>query len=363
MRDLVQSTPTPIDMKALGDFCAAVGFSQGDLLRVKGRHYRDMYWLTSGRVKVDFGDDADVPNVAVVDAGWPIGEIGFLLGTPAAATVTAASAVTALVIDDAALARIDREQPALAARLLRVLAGIAESRKNWNTTYAGASGDYARGGAIEIRLCRGRDMIEAAQRLRYEVSCGELGRSSPAADHDRKIISDALDAAGYTFVAIEAGEVIGTLRVNFARDGPLGALDDLYGMKRSPHHPTATAVCTRFVVRKSRRRSPAAIKLIAAVSRHCSQNGIAEVYIDCIPALLPYFKAIGFRVAGERFYHRENGPSYPMMIDVARHQARWSEELSLLQYLQLYIKAKAIRWIDGLRAHQTRGGRAEQASG
>ena len=134
-------------------------------------------------------------------------------------------------------------------------------------------------------------------------------------------------------------------------------------MRRSPHHPAATAICTGFVVRQSKRRSPAAIKLIAAVARHCGQNGIAEVYIDCIPALLPYYKAIGFRVAGERFFHRENGPSHPMMIDVATHQGRLSEEPGIAAYLQLYIKAQAIKWIGALRTRAAADAGAKETPG
>jgi predicted GNAT family N-acyltransferase len=338
----------PLDAEPLRAFGAIVAFRRGEVLRERGRHYRDMFWLIDGGAKVDFGDEPE--RVATVVAGWPIGEIGFLLGTPAVATVTAASPITALVIDDAAFARLEREQPALAARFLRAIGEIADRRTNANTTFAGASNEYVRPDAIDIRLCRSRDMLEAAQRLRYDVYCGELGRTSPYADPDRKIITDALDPAGYTFIAVEGDEIIGTLRLNFARDGELGVLEELYGMKSSAHHPAGTAICTKFIVRKAKRRSPAAIKLIATITRHCTQNGIKEIYIDCIPALLPYYKAIGFKVVAPSFFHRENGTSHPMMIDVDRYKHRWNKDMGLVQYIHLYLKAKAIRWLDALRA-------------
>ena len=76
----------------------------------------------------------------------------------------------------------------------------------------------ARPKTIEVHLCRNKEMLERAKRLRYEVYCEELGRRSPYADHDKKVITDHLDATGHVFVAIEAGETIGTLRGNLSVD-------------------------------------------------------------------------------------------------------------------------------------------------
>ena len=74
-------------------------------------------------------------------------------------------------------------------------------------------------------------------RLRYEVYCVELGRDSPFADHEARTISDSLDAFGNTFIAIEDSETIGTLRSNLSREGDLGHLQEVYGMRESLHHP------------------------------------------------------------------------------------------------------------------------------
>lgn len=336
-----------MDIQALRELCATASFQPGDVLREQGQYYCSMYWLTDGLANVEFKDGSG-PRATSVGAGWPIGEISFLRGSPAVATVTAAKPTSALVIDDITLARLEREQPALAARLLRLLAVIAEDRTNSNMTFAGESSAYIRSSFIDIRLCRSKDMLEAAQRLRYEVYCLELGRQSPFADHGRKVIADALDDAGYVFVAMEAGDIIGTLRVNFPADGSIGVLEDVYGMNRSPHHPDRTAVCTKFIVRRSKRKSPAACMLICATARHCTQNEKKELYIDCIPALVPYYKAIGFKIAAESFYHRENGPSHPMVI-TDRYKDRWIRDFGPRQYLMLYVTAKVIKWLDMVR--------------
>ena len=326
-------------------FCRPMRFAPGDVLRRKGLHYRDMYLTIDGSFEVDFGPGLSKPLIS--KPGSPIGEMGFLSGSPATATVTARTDAGALLLDDQSLARLEREQPGHASELLRQLAQIAEERTSYNllSTSTEASA-YAKAPAIDVYLCRTKEMLEGAKRLRYEVYCIELGRQSPYADHDRKIITDELDAFGNTFVAVENGEIIGTMRSNLAVDGPLGILEDLYGMKASGHHPHATGICTKFIVMESKRGSPAALRLIAAVVRYGLNRNVKECYIDCIPALLPYYKAMGFRVSGESFLHRENGPSVPMMLDLAKCGSRLSREFSVLSYLSIYARAQLIKFTD-----------------
>jgi predicted GNAT family N-acyltransferase len=340
-------------LESLQSICRRARFEPGEVIRRKGQHYRDMYVITDGRVEVDPELSRGPAGLVLLDAGAPIGEIGFLRGSPATATVTARTATGALVIDDPTLARLEREQPALTADWLRQLAQTAEERTSYNTTWGVATTAYARPQAIEVYLCRSKAMLENAQRLRYEVYCLELGRQSPYADHDRKIITDHLDETGHVFVAVEAGKTIGTLRGNAAAESPLGVLEELYGMRRSPHHPDATAICTKFVIRKSKRGGAAAMKLISAMVRYGIRKGIKECYIDCIPALLPYYKALGFTIAGPKFFHRENGPSHPMRLDLVKHGEALSNEAGMREYVSLIVKAQAIRLIDGVRGYAT----------
>ena len=79
------------------------------------------------------------------------------------------------------------------------------------------------------------------------------------------------------------------------------------------------------------------------------RQGIKECYVDAIPTLLSYYKSVGFVVSGPQFLHRENGISYPMMIDLTRHGERLTSERSLSGYVNLFVKAQAIRLIDRLR--------------
>ena len=332
-------------LQRLQPFCRQRHFRPGDVLRAAGQHYVDMYLVTIGDITVVRTDGSTARRYA----GSPIGEIGFLRGSAASATCTAATPVAVLVIDDPTMARVEHEQPGLAAELLQHLSATAEERSSIDLVIANRAGDLVRPRSVETYLCRTREMLEGAQRLRYEVYCGELGRTSPFADHERKTIGDDLDTTGWTFVAVEDGAVIGTLRGNKSDLGPLGILEELYGMKASPRHPAATAVCTKFIIKKSRRGGAVTMKLITALVRLGLTEGVRECYIDSIPALLPYYRALGFEVTAPSFFHRENGPSHPMRIDLGRHGERLSREAGVTDYLSLFLKAKTISWLDRLR--------------
>jgi CRP-like cAMP-binding protein/predicted GNAT family N-acyltransferase len=350
MQDLIESPRVAsIDLAALRPICREAHFAPGEVLRRKGQHYNDMYLISAGSVDVDL-ETSRGTKVVVSGAGSPIGEIGFLHGRAAMATVTARTPVSALTIDDPALIHLEREQPVAAALLLRHLTNAAEERISFNLTWQFLDA-AVRSNAIDVYLCRSPDMLERAQRLRYEVYCQELGRQSPYADHERRVITDRLDDDGHVFVALENGETIGTLRGNVSANGSLGLYEELYRMNASQHHPQATAICTKFIVKRSRRGGPAAMKLISAMVRFGLRIDVKECYIDCIPALLPYYKALGFTITGHQFFHRENGPSFPMMLDLTRHGRKLSNEAGMRDYLNLIMKAQAIKLIDGVRGY------------
>lgn len=305
-----------LDLDAVAVHGKRAHFAAGEVLRQQGQHYTDMYVIEDGFVDVNIKLGATGERSHRLGPGTPIGEIGFLKGCAATATVTAESETSAVIIDDGMLWRLENEAPALAVQLSHFLAEVSDARLASDATIALDEKDLLRGKSIEVHLCRTEEMLRDAARLRYEVYCRELGRTSPFADHDSGTIQDNLDSFGHTFVALDAGELLGTMRANFPSEGSLGVLDELYGMTQSPLHPDATGICTKFIVKQSRRKGPAAIKLISAVTRYGLRLDIQECYIDCVPELMPSYKALGFKVAGKTFFHQENGPSIPMVLDL-----------------------------------------------
>jgi CRP-like cAMP-binding protein len=289
----------------LGSYCRRASFGPGSVLRQRRQHYSDMYVITSGSVSIDLEGGEGAPRHRC-GPGSPIGEISFLRGCPATATVAAETAVDALVVDDATFTQLQSRQQERHTHIWRVLTEIAEQRANSEPRTSPIE-------QIEICLCRNKAMLESAQRLRYQVYVTELARTVPHADHARGLIEDELDRFGACFVAVENGETIGTVRLNLACRGAVGVLEHFYGMTQSPHHPRSTAISTKFMVRKTRRASSASLELLAAARRYLIRNGVKEVYFDAIPSLVRWYEAFGFRVIGPAFEHPENGPSFPMM--------------------------------------------------
>lgn len=310
----------PVGSRKLGASCRQIRFSPADILRMQGHHYRDVYLITEGCVTVRLGDASESAGAIERGPGEPVGEASFLTGCAASETVTARTEGSALVVDDRVLRRMEAEQPTLAAGFYRCLADRLEQWQRHEAEAMDGTRHSGPGSDIEVYLCRNDEMLTEAYRLRYQVYCVELGRSSPNADHENKTIRDWLDDFGLTFLAVKDNQVVGTIRGNLGAEGSLGILEDWYGMDASIHHPQNTGVLTKFAVKKSCRSGAVAMRLISAVRQYSKRLDVKECYIDCIPRLLPFFRLFGFRVAGRKFIHYENGPSYPMMISLANKE-------------------------------------------
>jgi hypothetical protein len=92
--------------------------------------------------------------------------------------------------------------------------------------------------------------------------------------------------------------------------------------------------------------------LFEAVVDYLFRHRLKECYIDCIPALLPYYKAMGFTNAGATFLHPENGPSYPMTLraeDARKLVTGWTP----LRMLRIYIRAQVYRRLERRKRRET----------
>lgn len=316
---------TPFDPEAVAPYCESKKFRAGDTLRHRGKYYRNLFLITDGIVEVRVAPYGRELDLIECKAGSPIGEIGFLRGCPATANVVAKTDVSVFAISDADLYVIEERDPELAVRLSRFLGATLEERVDGDQQLADLSGALAKPQGVEIVMCRSDNMLEEAQRLRYRVYCDELGRQSPHADHTAKTIRDDFDDFGQTFLAIRSGETVGTIRGNVSNEGQLGLLEDLYGMSASRFHPEKTCIATKFIVSKSERGGGVDLNLCAAVVGYAIEQELREAYIDCIPRLLPYYKFMRFKVTAEKFLHYENGPSYPMVLDLKRDGRRLTD--------------------------------------
>ncbi|GAB5448910.1 cyclic nucleotide-binding domain-containing protein [Gymnodinialimonas sp.] len=304
---------TPEMRDALQNAGREVSFADGEVLRHKGAFAPDMLLITRGEVDCVLSEDDDVHLTLGPDT--IVGEIGFLTGKGATATLRAIGPVDALSLDSAALQQLQRDTPAIAADVLRHLARLMSDRQEQNEELL-AESDDGRASDFEIIRCSTLDQLRAAQRLRYDVYCIELGRSSPYSDAEEGILVDDLDQHGASFIAVEAGQVIGTARVNLGRDGALGVLPDLYGIATSRFALEDSAIITKYAIRDSHRGGFTYLRLFSAIGTYVKAAGVGAIFIDCVPKLARFYTSVGFERSAEDFVHYENGVSVPMVLDL-----------------------------------------------
>jgi hypothetical protein len=169
-----------------------------------------------------------------------------------------------------------------------------------------------------IRLAETPTDRQRVYAFRYRIYVEEMGRPQIYADHGRKIVEEPLDKTGRLFLAEnDKGEVVGTLRTNFARDSDLGDYETLYGMDcAGPLHPLHTSVSTKFMVSPELRRGSLGIRLASVGYSHNLREGILFDFIDCNPHLEATFTRLGYLAYRDRIVHPEYGDVLPLVLPV-----------------------------------------------
>jgi len=168
---------------------------------------------------------------------------------------------------------------------------------------------------VDIRLANSHRELAALYAFRYKVYVAEMGRTQKYADHHNQIIRDPLDDVAYNLVAWHGGDVVGCVRVNFARDGGLNYYRELLRMADVPAWPDAVSLCTRLMVEANWRRSTLAARLAVACYELGLTNQIATNFIDCNDHLIPFFEQMGYELT-HRPVHEEYGQVNAMRFDL-----------------------------------------------
>jgi hypothetical protein len=115
-----------VEAERLLSEATTVQAARGQRIVRQGERGDALYVLLSGVAEVVLDEDPDVP-VAVLGAGDPVGEIGFLTEDPRTANVVARAPCEVLVLSGGFFQRFIAKEPAIAAKVLlnlsRVLAG------------------------------------------------------------------------------------------------------------------------------------------------------------------------------------------------------------------------------------------------
>ena len=168
---------------------------------------------------------------------------------------------------------------------------------------------------FSIRLATTDPDREAIYRLRYRVYVEEMQRPQKDADHEARLIRDALDDFGLLFGAWRHGVCIGTLRVNLLRDGDIGDYRTMYGLQSlTPQEVFHTSITTRLMVLPGARRRGVSIALASAAAALAPEKDITHDYIDCNAHLVPFFAHLGYVPHRADLVHPEYGAVTVMKV-------------------------------------------------
>jgi hypothetical protein len=154
-------------------------------------------------------------------------------------------------------------------------------------------------------------------RFRYRIYVEELQRPQHYADHSQKTVIEPLDTSGYLLAAYDAkGDIVGTVRINYVRDGNLSYYPQLYRLNVTDKNFSDTSITTKFMVSAKYRKSSQLAKLMVleCYKRAVITDGIKVDIIDVNDGLIKFFQHLGYRLQ-DVINHPEYGAVNLMRLD------------------------------------------------
>jgi GNAT superfamily N-acetyltransferase len=168
--------------------------------------------------------------------------------------------------------------------------------------------------AIQIREAVTREDRERCYRLRYQVYVEEMHRVQEFADHERRMTEEPYDRYAHLLMAEDEDRLVGTMRLNMRRDGPLEC-EELYALDRfGPFFPDSVSMITKFVIEPDYRQRGVAGRLAIAAYQFGRRNGIKLNFIDCYPHLVQLYQQMGYRIYKSNIKHPDYGSVIPMVL-------------------------------------------------
>ena len=169
--------------------------------------------------------------------------------------------------------------------------------------------------SIQIRELQSASERRAVYRFRYDIYVREMRRVQKYADHEHATIEEPLDNTGHVLAAFDVDSVVGTVRVNYAREGDIGYYVDLYQMRRfTPFFPDRTCINTKLMTGPDHRNSSLGLRLARSSYALATADGMRLDFIDCNLHLVPFFARMGYRQIQAEIVHPEYGHVHPMVL-------------------------------------------------
>lgn len=168
--------------------------------------------------------------------------------------------------------------------------------------------------AFEVKLAKTEEEKQAIYSLRYEIYVKELERKQAFADDARRTIQEPWDDTAYLLYVQNDDEIVGTVRLNLKKDGPM-EYEELYEMDRfGSFYPELISMTTKLLVKDTYRNSIAASLLVMTAYEMYREWGLVFNFIDTRPHLVRLYQQLGFRFYKENINHPEFGNAIPMVI-------------------------------------------------
>lgn len=166
-------------------------------------------------------------------------------------------------------------------------------------------------------LANSPELLEAAWRFRYLIYVEHMGRRQIHADHVRRWVREPLDETGRVYLALRDGEVVGTIRGNFASDPGLDYYVKLYKLERFGFRDLSRVqFTTKLIVHPDMAGSILAPRMIAAYAAEGYRLGVEVDFIDCNKHLISFFEKMGYFSYCGWTFHKEYGSVRPMFFPV-----------------------------------------------
>ncbi|MBF0103757.1 MAG: cyclic nucleotide-binding domain-containing protein [Deltaproteobacteria bacterium] len=167
---------------------------------------------------------------------------------------------------------------------------------------------------IQVKEATTKEDKDAVYHLRYKVFVEELHLFPEHALHDSKQLIEPCDSYAHNFFAVENGKVVGALRVNLSKDGPVHHENfyELDGFK--PYYPGHTAMFTKFAISQSHSGGSIVKELLLACYEFARKQKCQYVFIDSWAHLVTLFEHLGFRQYMSNINHPESGYATPMVL-------------------------------------------------
>jgi len=160
---------------------------------------------------------------------------------------------------------------------------------------------------FEYKIYTPEECPEELFRFRYKIYVEEMHRMQFYACHKTKTIIDPLDRYAHQVVAHRNGEIVGCIRANLLRRGPVGDYLDFYNLdKMAPAKRQNASICTRLMVSKEQRRTSVSIDIFKHLYEFGLAHNIETSHMDCNRHLIGFFEKFGYEFL-YRTQHDEYG--------------------------------------------------------